>query len=376
MSIGRKGTLLRKGLVTVQFVISIFLVVTTIVLVKQIHYLESRPLGYETSNLIDVTADGHLPALYDLFKNRVASIPGVANLTASSSNLISVGSSQSGLDWPGKRPDQDFFIGAAWVQYDWTKTAGLKLEEGRDFSPEFGADSSSCLINQAADVKMGLKKPILGARVGGKTVIGVLRDFVFNSPGKAAQPLIVYLGKESLSHFLIRLTNDGQWKAHLSQIEQVTKSLNPGYPFTFRFTDDEHQEQFKKDFGTEQLANIFSVVAILISCLGLFGLASFLTEKRSKEISIRKVLGATPAALWLSLSTEMLKPVVLGFIVATPLAAMALSGSLSVSDYHIRLSWWIFVVAGIGAVAIALATVSYHGIRAARINPARALQTE
>lgn len=376
MSVGRKGTLRRKGLVAFQFAISIFLVIVTIVGVKQIHYLESRPLGFETSNLIDITTDGALPAKFDLFKTRVENIPGVVNLTAGTDNLIHFGNTQSGLDWPGKSADQDFIIQATWVRYDWTRTAGLKLAEGRDFSPDFGADSSTCLINQAAAVKMGLREPILGARIGKKTVIGVLKDFVFNSPGKAAQPLIVYLGKGDFGHFLVRLANDGQWKEHLSQIEKATKSLNSGYPFTFRFTDDEHQEQFKKDFGTEQLGNIFSIMAILISCLGLFGLASFLVEKRTREISIRKVLGASPAALWLSLSSEMLKPVVLGFIVAAPLAAMALSGALSVADYHIGLSWWFFAAAGAGTVVMALATVSFHGIRAARINPARALQTD
>ncbi len=376
MSIGRKGAALRKGLVTFQFVISIFLVITSIVVAKQIHFIANRPLGYETSNLIDITADGDLPGRFDLFRNKVENIPGVVNLTASSSNLVSVGNTLAGLDWPGKRPDQDFIIQATWVQYDWTKTAGLKLAEGRDFSPDFGADSSACLINQAAARKMGLKEPILGARVGDKTVVGVLQDFVFNLSGKAIQPLIVYLSKGDLGHFLVRLSNDGQWKAHLSQIEKTAKSLNPGYPFTFKFTDDEHQRQFKNDFGVEQLANIFSVMAILISCLGLFGLASFLVEKRTKEISIRKVLGASPRDLWLSLSTEMLKPVFLGFILATPLAAMTLSSLLTLSDYHIRLAWWIFALAGAGAIIIALATVSFHGLRAARINPARALQTE
>jgi len=376
MSIGRKGAALRKGLVTFQFVISIFLVTTTIVVVKQIHYVANRPLGFETSNLVDIGADGDLPGRFDLFKAMVANMPGVLNLTANTSNLIGTGNSQAGLDWPGKRPDQDFIFGAIWVRYDWTKTAGLNLAEGRDFSPDFGTDSSACLINQTAAGKMGLKEPILGTRVGGKTVIGVLRDFVINNAGKATQPLIVYLGQANLNHFLLRLTNDGQWKAHLDEIGKVAKSMNPGYPFTFRFTDEEHQQQFKKDFGVEQLANIFSVMAILISCLGLFGLASFLVEKRTKEISIRKVLGASPTDLWLSLSTEMLKPVFLGFILATPLAAMALSALLTLNDYHIRLSWWIFALAGAGAVVIALATVSYHGLRAARISPARSLQTE
>ena len=374
MSIGRKGAVLRKGLVTFQFLISIFLVISTIVGIKQIEYAQNRPLGFETSNLIDITADGDLPGRFDLFKTRMENIPGVLNLTASTSNLLSVGNSQVGLDWPGKRPDQDFAIPAIWVKYDWTKTAGLKLEEGRDFSPDFGADSLACLINQTAAGKMGLKEPIIGARVGGKTVIGVLRNFVFNFSGN--QPLIIYLYKGNLGHFLVRLANDGQWKPHLGQIEKTVKSLNPGYPFTFRFVDDERQEQFKKDFGIEQLADIFAVMAILISCLGLFGLASFVVEKRTKEICIRKVLGASPAGLWLSLSTEMLKPVVLGFILATPLAALAASGLLSLSDYHIRLSWWIFALAGAGAIVIALATVSYYGLRAARLNPAQSLQTE
>ena len=374
MSIGRKGAGLRKGLVTFQFVISIFLVITTIVVVKQVSYVSDRPLGYEISNLIDIAADGNLPGRFDLFKDEVKNIPGVLNLTASTDNLIGVGNSFTGLDWPGKRPEQDFVIAVTWVEYDWTKTAGLKLAEGRDFSPAFGADSSACLINETAARKMGLKGSIIGTRIGGKTVIGVIRDFVFNLSGKAIPPLIVYLGKGNLGHFLVRLTNDGQWKAHLGQIEKTVKSLNPGYPFTCRFVDDEHQQQFKKNFGVEQLANIFAVMAILISCLGLFGLASFLVEKRTKEISIRKVLGASPAGLWLSLSTEMLKPVLLGFIVATPLAAMAMAGLLSINDYHIRLSWRIFALAG--ALLIALTTVSWHGIRAARINPARSLQTE
>jgi len=376
MSVGRKGAGLRKGLVTFQFFISIFLVITTIVVIKQLNYVSDRPLGFETSNLVDITADGDLPGRFDVFKDKVQDIPGVLNLTASTDNLMGVGSSFNGLDWPGKRPEQDFIIRATWVRYDWTKTAGLQLAAGRDFSPAYGADSSACLINQTAALKMGLKEPVIGTTVGGKIVIGVLRDFVFNLSGNATQPLIVYLGKENLGHFLVRLANDGQWRAHLAQVEKTVKALNPGYPFTFRFVNDEHQEQFKKTFGVIQLSEIFAVMAILISCLGLFGLAAFLVEKRTKEISIRKVLGASPARLWLSLSAEMLKPVVLGFIVAIPIGVMAMSGLLSINAYHIRLSWWFFAVAGAGAVVIALATVSYHGIRAARINPAQSLQTE
>lgn len=376
MSVGRRGPLLRKGLVAVQFFISIFLVIMTITLVRQAHYLENRPLGFEPSNLIDITADGTLPAKFELFKAKAETIPGVVNVTAGTDNLIRFGSTETGVDWPGKLPDQDFIFQTTWVQYDWTKTAGLSLAEGRDFSPAFGADTSACLVNQAAVFKMGLKEPVLGASVGGKRVIGVLRDFVINSPGKAAQPLIVYLSKKNLTHFLVRLTNDGQWKTHLSQIEAAVKELNDGYPFTFRFTDDEHQEFFKNDFGTEQLSNIFALLAILISCMGLFGLSGFVVERRMKEISIRKVLGASPAGLWYSLTKEMLKPVFIAIAAAIPLAVLALAPVLNLVDYHISLSWWFFVVAGGGAIIVALLTVSYYGIRATRINPARLLQTE
>ena len=376
MSIGRKGARLRKGLVTFQFVISIFLVITTIVVVRQVHYVDNRPLGYDLSNLIDITADGKLPGQFDLFRTRMQNITGVIDVTASTDNLLGIGNSFTGLDWPGKRPEQDFIIRATWVSYNWTKTAGLQMVEGRDFSPAYGADTSACLINQTAVRKMGLKGPVPGTRVGGKIVIGVLRDFVFNYAGRATEPLIVYLSKNDLGHFLVRLANDGQWRAHLEQIAQYTKALNPGYPFTFRFVDDEHQDQFKHDFGVEQLATLFAVMAILISCLGLFGLAGYLIERRTKEISIRKVLGAGAADLWWSLSMEMLKPVLLGFVITTPLAALTMSKLLTISDYHIRLTWWFFAAAGAGAVLIALATVSYHGLRAARINPARSLQTE
>lgn len=376
MSTGRRGALLRKGLVSFQFVISLFLVIITIVLAKEIHYIADRPLGFETSNLIDIDADGDLPGRFDLFKAKVDEIPGVVNLTASTSNMIRAGASVSGLDWPGKRADQDIIFSAIRVRYDWTRTTGLKLVEGRDFSPEYGVDSSACLLNQTAVRKMGLKGPVLGKVVDGKVVIGVLEDFVFNFSAQAIPPLIVYFGKENLGHILVRLNNDGQWKAHLAQIERTAKALNPDYPFTFRFTDDEHQLQFKNDSRSVQLANIFSVLAILISCMGLFGLASFLVERRTREMGIRKVLGASPGGLWLSLSVEMLKPVILGLIIALPLAAMASAAMLTAAEYRIGLSWWIFAIAGAGALLLALATVSYHGARAARINPARVLATE
>ena len=376
VSLGWSGTRFRRGLVTMQFVIAIFLVIGVIVCFRQIDYVASRPIGFEPSNLLDIPADGNLPRSFNVFKQQVTAIPGVLDLTASSDNLIRDEWSINNLDWPGKLPGQDFVFRRSAVQYDWTRTTGITLLEGRDFSPAFGADSSACLINQTAVRRMGLKEPVIGARVGGHTVIGVIKDYVLNDPAGQTQPLIVYLSQNGLSHFLVRLTNDGQWQDRLARIEKIAKKLNPHYPFTFHFTDESYQQEFVSALGIQQLVNTFGGVAIFVSCMGLFGFAGFIVERKKKEISIRKVLGATDGSLWLVLGREFLQPVALGCVIAVPLGILAMQKLLATMDYHIRLSWWIFAVAAAAAFLIALATVSYHGLRAARINPGRSLQAE
>ena len=376
VSLGWSGMGFRRGLVTLQFVIAIFLIIGVIVCFRQIDYVASRPIGFEPSNLLDVPADGGLPDHFGLFKQQVTAIPGVLDVTASSDNIINDRLSINNLDWPGKLPGQDFVFGRSLVQYDWTRTTGITLLEGRDFSPAFGADSSACLLNQTAVRRMGLKEPVIGTRVGGHTVIGVVKDYVLSDPTSKTPPLIVFLSQKGLDHFLLRLTNDGQWQDRLARIEKIAKKLNPHYPFIFHFTNESYQQEFVNVIGFQQLINIFGGVAIFISCMGLFGFAGFIVERRMKEISIRKVLGATDGSLWLSLGREFLQPVVLGFVIAIPLGILAMQKLLATVDYHISLSWWIFAVAGAAAFLIALATVSYHGLRAARINPARSLQAE
>ena len=376
VSLGWSGIRMRRGLVTFQFVIAIFLVIGVIVCFRQIDYVASRPIGFEPSNLLDIPADGDLPEHFNIFKQQVTAIPGVVNVTASSDNIIRDELSINNLDWPGKLPGQDFIFRRSIVQYDWTQTTGITLLEGRDFSPAFGADSSACLLNQTAVRRMGLKEPVIGTKVGNHTVIGVIKDYVLNDPAGQTQPLIVYLSPKGLDHFLLRLANGGQWKDRLARIEKIAKKLNPHYPFSFHFTNESYQQEFVNIFAIQQLVNIFSGVAIFISCMGLFGFAGFIVERRMKEISIRKVLGATDSSLWLALGREFFQPVVLGFVIAVPLGILATQKLLATMDYHISLSWWIFAVAGAAAFLIALATVSYHGLRAARINPGRSLQAE
>jgi len=376
VSLGWSGASFRKGLVTFQFAIAIFLIIGVVVCFKQINYMVNRPIGYEPSNLVDITADGDLPASFDAFKTRMQAIPGVLGITAGSDNLLHFWARKNNLDWPGKNPGQDIIFHVTNVEYGWARTAGIKIMEGRDFSPAFGSDTTACLVNQAAVRSMGLEGEAPGIQLGGHTIVGVVEDFVYNNPTGTPQPLIIYLNKNGLGHILMRLANDGQWRDRLADIQKVARELNPRYPFAFRFIKDDYQAEFVNLYATRQLVGIFGGVAIFIACLGLFGFAGFIVERRKKEISIRKVLGATRAALWLSLSREFLKPVVLGFVIAVPLGILAMQKLLATVDYHIQLSWWIFALAGAIVLLIAFAIVSYHGFRAARLNPAKSLQVE
>ncbi len=373
---GKTGGLLRKSLVSFQFIISIFLIIGSIVIFKQLHYLQNRPIGYETNNLIDITARGDMANKFDLIKNELTQIPGVKSVSAGSDNLVNFGGAFNGLEWPGKTADQDFYIHATYVRYNWIATAGLQLKEGRDFSDDYGGDSANCIINEAAAKKMNLKEPVIGTRLGSNMVIGIIKDFVYNNPSGASAPLIVYLSRGPMDHFLIRIANNDQWHACIEQITKGFKKVNPNFPFEFNFTKEEYQKSFDAIRSVGEMANIFGGMAIFICCLGLFGLSAFLAEKRGKEISIRKVLGASVSSVWLLLSTDFMKPVVIAFIIAAPIAGIVMQKALQQMDYHIQLSWWMFGLAGVLAVIIALLTVSYNGIKAALANPVKNLGAE
>jgi len=376
-SSGLKGASFRRTLVTFQFFISISFIIAVIVIFKNIKYQTGRPMGYNISNLVDITADGNLPERFNLFKDKLKTIPGISDITAESDNLVGIGTVTKGLDWPGKTEDRDIVFHETWVQYNWTRTLGLQMEEGRDFDPAFGTDTSACLLNEAAVRAMELKQPVLGTKIGNHTIIGVTRDFVYNNPVRSTAPLIVYLKMDQLNHVLVRLNNTQNTILTLNEIEKAERSINPFYPFTFSFVEDTHQEFFNGHHKIERLVDLFATVAILLSCLGLFGLACFIAERRAKEISIRKVLGAGSGTIWFLLSGEFLKPVFTGLILAFPLAALSLSKLLSsTSDYRTNLSWDIFALAGLLTIFLALITVTYHATKAASINPAQALRTE
>jgi putative ABC transport system permease protein len=372
----RGGSLLRKGLVTFQFVISIFLIIVTIVVYRQVQHAQSRPIGYDQENLIEVPARGDMADKFNSVKNDLLQIPGIHAVSAGTDNLTGFGTTINGFEWPGKTADQDFPFSVTHVQYDWIKTTGLKIREGRDFSPGYGSDTSACLINEAAVKKMGLKEPVAGTMLDNHKIIGVIADFIYNDAFTSPGPMIAFLSQGTMSHFFIRLQAGEKWQGNMAAISTAVKKNNPNYPFEFHLTKEEFQRKFTGIRSGGQFASIVGVLAIIVSSLGLFALSAFVAERRTKEIGVRKVLGASAGSIWLSLSKDFLKPVVLAFILASPLAAFAMQKMLLTMEYHIELSWWMFALAGLLAILIAIITVSFQGVKAAMANPVKSLRTE
>ena len=375
--VNRRGSsVLRKGLVTFQFMVSIFLILATIVLYKQLRHAESRPIGYEAENLLEIPLKGDLVRKYDLLKNELGLVPGVVSVSGGGNNLIGFGGATDGLGWPGRGPDERLWVTLTDVQYDWVKTTGLQMAEGREFSPAYGTDTNAVLLNESAVRNMRLQSPVVGTRVAGATVIGVVKDFVYNSPYSTPRPMVIQLTRAHVNHVFVRIRNDKDWRQTIARVEGALKKADPQFPFEYHFVNEQHQKKFKGVRFTSQLANIVGALAIFISCLGLFGLSAFLAERRQKEIGVRKVLGATITQVWMILSKDFLKPVLLAFLLAGPLAGWVMHQMLQNWDYRISLAWWMFAVAGVTVLIIALLTVSFHGIKASLVSPSRSLRSE
>lgn len=376
---GHKRTWLRRALVTTQFWVAILFTIGTIVVWQEVRYIESRPLGYDQENLVDVHSSADLGAKYSLFRDRLRQLPRVKSISASDDNLVNYGAGVTGLDWPGKIPGHEISILVTSVGYDWVKTTGLQLVEGRDFDRAFGADTSACLVNESTIQRLGLREPVLGQRLGGSPIIGVIRNFVFNNPSGIIAPMAIYLYKGAPggnSHFFVRIANDGHWRETMAEIGSVVKQLDPKHGFDYSFTKEEYQRRFEELTSFEIIATIFGGMAIFISCLGLVGLAAFVIERRAKEMSIRKVFGASVRQVLLLLSADFLRPVFIAFVLAVPVAAWALRLWLDNIVYHISLSWGVFAAAGVIALLIALITVGFQGLKTAMANPADKLRDE
>ncbi len=373
------ATFFRKGLVVFQFVLSIVLIIGTIIISKQVNYIQRKDLGYNRENLLYIHIEGDLREKYTLFKEQALTMPGIKAVTRMSETPTNLGSNTGGVDWDGKDPNSQPSFTQASVGYDFVKTLNIKIAAGRDFSKDFGTDSVGYLINESAARRIGYKDPV-GKRLTfwGKKgmIIGAIKDFHFNSLRIPIDPLILRLrDKESWGNILVK-TEAGKTKEAIATVAQLCKTLNPKFPFSYQFADEEFNKEYKGESIIGTLSDYFAFLAIFISCLGLLGLAMFTAEQRTKEFGIRKVLGANVSGLFTLLSKEFLQLVFIALVIASPIAWWAMTKWLEDYHYHTDISWWVFVAAGLMAVIIALLTVSFQAIKAALANPIKSLRTE
>ncbi|RRB18405.1 FtsX-like permease family protein [Larkinella knui] len=375
---GTGARLFRQGLVVFQFALSMLLIIGTIVVYRQIDFIQTKNLGYDREGLIYLAAEGDLASHYATFKQELLRMPGIQTVTFMNGTPTNTFGSTGNVQWTGKDPNTSVQFQFSQVDYDFTKTLKVKVT-GRDFSRDFSTDSVGYLINETAARRIGYREPIgkpltLWGKPG--LIIGVVDDFHQNSLHQAIEPFIAKLSPTAEGKSIIVRTQPGQTKQALASLETLWRQLNPKFPFSYKFADEAFQRLYHSETVVGTLANYFAFLAIFISCLGLFGLAAFMAEQRTKEIGVRKVLGASVPSIVALLSQDFLKLVLLAILISSPLAWYAMSRWLQDYAYKIDIEWWIFAVAGLLAVGIALLTISFQSIKAALMNPVTSLRSE
>jgi ABC-type antimicrobial peptide transport system permease subunit len=377
------ATYFRKALVVFQFSLSIILILGMIVIYRQIDFIHNKNLGFAKEDLLYIPLEGELQKTYPTFKEQLLRQPGIKYVTSAQSNPLEVGSSTYGVRWPGKDTTKLILFSSNPVTYDYIKTMGIQMVAGRDFSNEYGLDTMNYLVNEAAAKKIGYKDPV-GKELtmwGDKgMIVGVMKDYHHNSLHVPIEPLILRLHKKSWGgtywgNVIVR-TEKGKTKQAIASMEKLYKQFNPGFPFKYYFTDDEIANRYKAEYTVSKLSRYFAFLAIFISCLGLFGLVTFTAEQKTKEIGIRKVLGASVTGIVGMLSKDFLTLVLIAAVIAFPVAWWAMHRWLNDFAYRVNIGWWVFVVAGIVAMLIALLTISFQSIKAAIANPVKSLRTE
>jgi putative ABC transport system permease protein len=378
--VGRFASIPRKVLVVVQFTVSIALIIGTIIVFKQIQHAKARPVGYSRDGLISIgmnTPD--LNGKYNALRDELLQSGAVENMSESSSPSTDIWSNNIGFEWKGKDPGFKPSFGTVAITHDFGRTIGWKIVQGRDLSRNYLTDSGGIILNESALKLIGFKNPI-GETIKWndkeRPVVGVIKDMVMESPYAPIKPTIFVMNYDWANIITIRIKPTMPMRAALGRIETVFKKFNPGSPFEYKFVDDEYARKFSDEERIGRLATFFAILAIFISCLGLFGLASFVAEQRTKEIGVRKVLGATVMNLWRMLSKDFVVLVIISCFIAIPTAWYFLHQWLQRYEYRTEISWWIFAAAVLGAMVITLLTVSFQAIRAAMANPVKSLRTE
>ncbi|QKZ12833.1 ABC transporter permease [Spirosoma sp. KUDC1026] len=381
---GKSITTPRQVLVVVQFTVSITLIIGTLVVYQQIQFAKNRPIGYSRNGLITLPLNvPHYERHRQTVRNELIRSGAVLDVGESASPLTEVQSTNGGFNWTGKDPALQVNFATISVSHEFGKTVGWEFKQGRDFSQQLASDSLGIVLNESAVAFMGLKD-VLGKTITWTGngfnisfhVIGIIRDLVMDSPYEPAQPSVFYIGPKPGKFLTMRLNPDRSPQAALATIRDVLKEHLPDTPFNYTFVDDEYDQKFRSEERIGTLASIFAALAIFISCLGIFGLASFMAAQRTKEIGVRKVLGASVLNLWGLLSKDFVLLVLLALGIATPFAYYFLSKWLLSYTYHTTISWWIFALTGAGTAFITLLTVSFQSIQAALVNPVKSLRSE
>ncbi len=379
--VGKSASLPRKILVVIQFTFSIVLMIGTIIIYQQVQHGKNRPIGFNSKSLISVEASKDLNKNFEPLRNELLASGMVSSISKSNSPPTQIWSNNNGWEWKNSTPeDKGAIFNTIATSYDYTKTMGIKLKEGRDFSKDFSTDSVGVILNEAAVKRMGLKNPVgelLKWNGKERRVVGVITNINMESPFQAISPLTIVFDKDWVNVFCVRINPNVSSSEAIAKITPIFDKYNPGYPFDYKFADTEYSKKFNYEELIGNLSLIVSILAIFISCLGLFGLASFMAEQRTKEIGIRKVLGASVTNLWGLLSQDFVKLVIISCLIASPIAYYGMNEWLeSYKDYKINIGVGVFLLVLALALVITLLTVSYQAIRAATANPVKSLKTE
>ncbi|HMJ69717.1 MAG TPA: ABC transporter permease [Cyclobacteriaceae bacterium] len=374
----------RQTLVIFQFVVSVTLVIGTIIVYQQVQFAKNRPIGYEKDGLITTFgypfSDNTLnPNVYDALRQELINTGAVMNMAKSTSPTTAIFSFQSDFDWDGRDPRMMPNMGVVWSTHDYGNTIGLQIIEGRYFSRDIASDTAAIVLNEAAVEYMGLEDPV-GKVIRYErlpfTIVGVMKDMLMDSPYTPVGPVVHMISYQRPNIITMKLNVAQSPSENLAAIEPVFKKFRPDVTFETQFADDEFDRKFNREERVGRLALAFTVFAILISCLGLFGLASFVAQRRTREIGIRKVSGATVLNLWSMLSKDFIVLVIISCVIASPISWYVMHQWLEQYSYRTSVSVWVFIWSGTGAVLLTLLTVSYQAIRAAKANPVESLRTE
>lgn len=380
MQTGKTAALPRRVLVVVQFSCSVALIISTVIVYQQIQYARNRPTGYNADRLIMTDASSDLDRNFTALKDELMSTGLVTSVTKSTTPATELYSSTGIDDWQGKYEGETLGVANVGVSDDYFKTLGMQLIQGRNFESVNRQDSASVILNEAAVKRMRFKDPINQVISWNNNqkirVIGVVKDALMQSPFSPPEPTFFVYNNTWSNSVMYRLSPNADASLAITKISTIFNKYNPAYPFTYHFADETYEAKFKQEMLIGKLSGIFAVLAIFISCLGLFGLAAYMAQKRTKEIGIRKVLGASVQQVWLLLSKEFIVLVLFSCLIASAVAFSFMNSWLQSYYYRIRITPVVFIASTTAAIVITVITISFQAVRVALTNPVKSLRTE